>query len=826
MRAAHVGHWRRRWWSPAAAAAVAVAATTAVTAVAEGAAFPTPAPPHATSSPAYTPPADVAALYARLCTPSGDPRDFPPGADGDGDRTAAHVVCDTAATTVDPCNDFFAYACGGWLARTVRGGKQPREGEAGGRRLRLPDSTVATEGLLDLLRAPSGVGADAAAFVRACVDDKADTYFSNELQDPNAWASSLHRTDALVAAVPFLGAAAPPVTSAVGWRAALVGLARLGIFPLMYWEVQRDELADPYAAAMYLDSGGTAMDRAAADKLGDTGVATLIRTALTFAAPVLGVPTDNATVAGVAALMRSLTDIAPSAQQLSYAEAARQREAVQLIGDGPLTTELLLPQLLADYGCDVNGPDGGVVYLSDPDYLRKRLPGLKLRSGDPTVLRAFLVFELVAFLYDAGVLTNPVWPDGVRPSTTLFAPPPTSAKPRAAPPQPLSWCLQEMQWRSPPLHKALDVAFQDAYTAAEPAKVRLMRLVGLRIRKAAVYAWLPRIGRGWMSRSARASITYKLRRTIVELAGDSRRRGLLPSLDPDRYPGGRLIAANASYPAAFLAASAVAVDGAVQKFTAAATRARWGDRRPNAAALDIVSPAYEPTAVYDEKINLVHVSIALATARFVDERLPAEMSIGAIGSVLGHELMHPLLGRGQRTDSRGLPFNWTTAGDRRGLAAREECYVTKYSRYTPTALLAPASDDGPGGVDGSDDDVPVAPVNGTSSLIENLADVEGTRLAWMALKSYVADAATWRRRRRPSTLGAVWSSGQLFWLGRAQMMCAAYDARALAPGMGGRYAPEEFRVAGPASEVAGFGHAWGCPAGTPNTSKRCPAVFW
>jgi len=781
----------------------------------------------------------VAALHARLCTRSGDARAFPPGAAGDADRTAARVVCDTAATTVDPCQDFFAYACGGWLHRTVRERKRPREGEAGGQRLRLSDSAAATAGLLDLLRTPPrGVGADAAAWVRACVDDKADTYLGTALEEPAEWAATLHRPDALVAAVPFLGAAAPPVTSAAGWRAALVGLARLDVFPLLDWVVLRDERAGPYAVAVYLGGGGTSVDRAALEELGDSGVATLVRAALTFAAPVLGVPTDDATVAGVAALTRSLVAIAPSPGPAPVVEGSHPLEAVQLTGDGPLTTGLLLPQLLADYGCDVNGPDGGVVYLEDAEYLRQRLPGLRLREGDPTVLRAFLVFQLVAGLYDAGVLTKPVWPGGVRPSTTLFAPPPASGELPAAPPLPVTSCLQELQWRVPALHKSLDVAFQDAYAAAEPAKVHLLRLIERRIRRAAVYAWLPRIRGGWLSRLARSSILHKLSRTIVEVAGDSRRRGLLPALDPARSSGGRLIAADAGYPAAFLAASALAVEGAVRKFTAAADRARRHDRRPDAAALDLVAPAYQPTAYFDDKINLIHLSVALATARFVDERLPAEMNLGAIGSVMGHELTHPLLGRGQRSDSRGLPFNWTTAGDRRGLADREACYVAKYSRYTPTALLAPASEDEPsgggggGGDDGAaaaDDDAPIAPVNGTRSLVENLADVEGTRLAWMALQSYVADAATWPRRR-PSTLGAVWSSGQLFWLGRAQMMCAAYDARALAPGAGGlgggRYAPEEFRVAGPASEVAGFGQSWGCPAGTPTTPKRCPTMFW
>ncbi|KAK1859228.1 hypothetical protein I4F81_001825 [Pyropia yezoensis] len=851
--------------SPAAAAVAAAAAAagpSGASAAAVGA-----RPSGAVAAGNYTPAPVAAALHARLCTadgrmppPSLAIPNLLPAADAAVTAAAASVVCDTALDRVDPCVDFFTYACGGWLDRlraAPAAARPPMDYGGAIKRRGGIAAAAAAAVVMDLLRTVDRRGpvADAAAFVHACVDDRPEGLagWPAAVANPAGWEAELQRPEPLAVAVPYLGARAEPVDGRRGWVAALVGLGSLDVFPVYEWRLRRDQRRGPEDYAAYIEASFpilTARDLADA---GDAGARALVRTALEFAAPVLGVATDNATVGGVVGVLRRMAAIESATRDLPDVVRDEQRLETGLYSSGALSQYLLLPQVLHAYGFDlssrVRGPVNYPVYLDDPPHLLRDLPAVGFRGGPagttavpPATVRAYFVFALVVRMYQEGVLTRPVWPDGVRPSTRLFGVATPGGPPKPTPPPgvgggiglppAIDECLFQMQLRGPRLHDTLDVEYQRAHAASHKEQVELLFSIKDAVGRGMRSLWLPIMSRGWFSRLTFSRLHLKLRRLLVRVGGVTEDSPQLVAFRRlVKKSGGRVLQRADDWPLAWTVAAGVTrtVAADLFRYNRVATR---GDPPVH----DLKAAAYEPAAYYDASLNLLFLSARTAEAPYVDAALPRSMAFGAVGAVLSHEVVHLLTGVSRESDSRGRPFNWTTPADERELTRREGCYARKYSRYTPSVFVPPA-DGGPPGEPPAE----VAPIDGDRTVDENVADVEGLRLAWMALvqehRRGGVDGGGVDGGRRGGDRGggsrgnalleAAFTKPQLFFLGRAQLLCAAYDRETLAGGQPfSRYATNEFRVQGPMSEMPAFARAWGCPAGTPYTPQQCPTMFF
>jgi len=127
-------------------------------------------------------------------------------------------------------------------------------------------------------------------------------------------------------------------------------------------------------------------------------------------------------------------------------------------------------------------------------------------------------------------------------------------------------------------------------------------------------------------------------------------------------------------------------------------------------------------AYYNPTFNEIVFPAAILQYPFFDvERDDAE-NYGAIGAVIGHEIGHAFDDQGSRYDGEGRLANWWTDEDRANFEQRAAALIEQYSRLSPQ------------GAEG-------ARVNGALTVGENIGDLGGVGIAWVAYRLALAGAA-------------------------------------------------------------------------------------
>jgi len=160
---------------------------------------------------------------------------------------------------------------------------------------------------------------------------------------------------------------------------------------------------------------------------------------------------------------------------------------------------------------------------------------------------------------------------------------------------------------------------------------------------------------------------------------------------------------------------------------------------------------------------------------------------GDTGGTIGHELTHGFDDEGSQYDAKGNLKDWWTKEDREKFDARTKCVDDQYSSYVAV------------------DDVHV---NGRLTLGENVADLGGEILAFMA----------WQSKTKDMKLEPVdgLTPEQRFFVGDAQWDCANErpdDLRVRAAT--DPHSPAKYRINGVLVNMPEFAKAFGCKAGQP-----------
>ena len=190
-------------------------------------------------------------------------------------------------------------------------------------------------------------------------------------------------------------------------------------------------------------------------------------------------------------------------------------------------------------------------------------------------------------------------------------------------------------------------------------------------------------------------------------------------------------------------------------------------------------------AYYDPQMNNVNFPAGYLQPPFFSGKEDDAANYGDMGSTIGHELTHGFDDQGRQFDKDGNLKNWWTKDDEDKFNDRTDCMVKQYD-----AIEA----------------VPGVHLNGKLTLGENLADLGGLWLAWIA----------WQDRAQAAHLDMNaltdgYNPEQRFWIAYAQQWCTqTRPERLRTQAQTDPHAPDEYRTNTVLQDLPEFAKSFSC----------------
>jgi putative endopeptidase len=204
-------------------------------------------------------------------------------------------------------------------------------------------------------------------------------------------------------------------------------------------------------------------------------------------------------------------------------------------------------------------------------------------------------------------------------------------------------------------------------------------------------------------------------------------------------------------------------------------------------------------AYYNPQMNDINFPAGILQPPFYDNSMDDAVNYGDAGGVIGHELTHGFDDEGRQFDAKGNLEDWWTPQDAKQFEQRVSCVVDEYNAFIAT------------------DDVHV---NGKLTLGENVADLGGLKLAWMA---YLAHASGLDQKPQPID---GFTPEQRFFVSYGQGWCENYTPEVLRLiAQTNPHSPVQYRVNGVVVNLPEFRKAFSCKAGAPMAPEKTCAVW-
>jgi endothelin-converting enzyme len=199
-------------------------------------------------------------------------------------------------------------------------------------------------------------------------------------------------------------------------------------------------------------------------------------------------------------------------------------------------------------------------------------------------------------------------------------------------------------------------------------------------------------------------------------------------------------------------------------------------------------------AYFSPQTNQIVFPAAIMQFPIFDADLPAYVSYGGWGSIVGHEMSHGYDMQGRLYDGNGVLTDWWTNATAAEFNKRAQCFVEQYGNFTLTAK------------DGT-----VQRGNGELDLGENIADSGGVSIAFGAWK--LVDTAT-PGQKLPGL--EKFTNDQLFFIFRTPFFCGNYNIQYLIELMQtDPHPPPAYRTTAPMLNSRQFRQAFNCPVKQP-----------
>ncbi|KAM9688766.1 membrane metallo-endopeptidase-like 1 isoform 1-T1 [Trichechus inunguis] len=204
-------------------------------------------------------------------------------------------------------------------------------------------------------------------------------------------------------------------------------------------------------------------------------------------------------------------------------------------------------------------------------------------------------------------------------------------------------------------------------------------------------------------------------------------------------------------------------------------------------------------AFYSPNRNQIVFPAGILQPPFFSKEQPQALNFGGIGMVIGHEITHGFDNNGRNFDKDGNMLDWWSNFSAQHFQDQSECMVYQYSNYSWD--LADKQN-----------------VNGFSTLGENIADNGGVRQAYKAYLKWLMEGG-----RDPQLPGLEMTHHQLFFINYAQVWCGSYRPEfAVQSIKTDVHSPLKYRVLGSLQNLAAFADAFHCARGTPmHPKERC-----
>ena len=211
-------------------------------------------------------------------------------------------------------------------------------------------------------------------------------------------------------------------------------------------------------------------------------------------------------------------------------------------------------------------------------------------------------------------------------------------------------------------------------------------------------------------------------------------------------------------------------------------RSEWGMTPPT------VNAEYN-----DQRVDIIFPAGILQPPLF-DAASDAAPNYGDTGGTIGHELTHGFDDEGRQFDAQGNLRNWWTESDGKEFDKRATCISEQYSKYV---IL---------------DDIKI---NGKLTLGEDVADLGGLLLAYMAWKSHTKD-------QKLDPIDGL-TPEQRFFVGYGQSWCGnVRDEEKRLRATVDPHSPDKYRANGVVPNIPEFQQAFHCKTGAPMApEKRC-----
>jgi len=204
-------------------------------------------------------------------------------------------------------------------------------------------------------------------------------------------------------------------------------------------------------------------------------------------------------------------------------------------------------------------------------------------------------------------------------------------------------------------------------------------------------------------------------------------------------------------------------------------------------------------AYYNPQMNDINFPAGILQPPFYDNNMDDAVNYGDAGGVIGHELTHAFDDEGRQFDAKGNLEDWWTPQDAKQFEERTSCVVDEYNGFIATGDVH---------------------VNGKLTLGENVADLGGLKLAWMAYMTHVSGLG-----QKPQAIDG-YSPEQRFFISYGQGWCENYTPEVLRlMAQTNPHSPVQYRVNGVLVNLPEFRQAFACKAGTSLAPQKTCSVW-